>query len=198
MRKFLTLILMLGLCFTASACGGADESGETVADVPAETQSPASSLPEAEAKESVEVTLPASYAEGATQESLDASLEKNGYESATLNGDGSVTFVMSQEKHRELLAKVAEQIDSAVAGILSENENIVSISPTDDYSTFDVIINTDSVPTGVALSALEFYAYGGMYAVYAGTDPEAVKVNYINESSGEIIETASAKDFYNN
>lgn len=41
-----------------------------------------------------------------------------GYKSGTLNGDGSVTYVMNKDQHNELMKGIKESIDSSMAEMI--------------------------------------------------------------------------------
>lgn len=80
----------------------------------------------------VEFTVPAEFFdEGTTQESLDEAVNEEGFKSATLNDDGSVSYVMTRAKHAEMMDDIREEIDSSLAEMVGSEEypTITKIEP---------------------------------------------------------------------
>lgn len=140
---------------------------------------------------SVELTIPADFLDsGTTQESLDAQAEENGWKSATLNADGSATYIMSKAQHKELMADLKQQIEEGLPDIISTGDfpNFVSVSANDNFTEFVITTKTDSLNFAESFSVLAFYMVGGMYNSFNGTPENNINVKYINEASGETIE----------
>lgn len=97
----------------------------------------------------VEITIPSDYiGEDATQDELDAAVERtDGFKSATLNADGSVTYVMTEACHKKLMQDMAEQIDSSLADMVGSEDypNVTAIDAADDYTKFTVTLSSDTV-----------------------------------------------------
>ena len=45
-----------------------------------------------------------------------------------------------------------------------------------------------------SFSVLAFYMYGGMYNIFNGTEVENIAVDFINEATGQIINSANSSD----
>lgn len=58
----------------------------------------------------VALTIPAEYVEGTTQKELNKQAKEGTFKSATLNKDGSVTYVMSKSQHKEMLNTLKDSI----------------------------------------------------------------------------------------
>ena len=58
----------------------------------------------------VALTIPAEYVEGTTQKELNKQANEGTFKSATLNKDGSVTYVMSKSQHKEMLNTLKDSI----------------------------------------------------------------------------------------
>ena len=144
----------------------------------------------------VTITLPKEYMEDETQESLDEIVEKKGYKSATLNDDGSVTFVMNKEQHNELLSTVKESIDEGIDEIVTSGEypNISQIEHNDNYTKYKVTTSSNETNLYDSMMVLMLYTFGGMYNIYAGTKVDNIHVDYINVESGEVIDSADSKN----
>lgn len=205
MKNKLVLLLiaaMLMLCLVA--CGN-DTAATTEADpqtaeepaVVTETAEDAETIEVDETLFNVELTIPAAYlGDDVTQESLDAIVAEEGYMSATLNEDGTVTYVMTKGQHDAMLEEMAATIDTSLAEMIgaAEYPAIVAIESNDDYTSFDVTISTETVGAEESMSVLAFYLYGGMYQIFCGNEVDDIAVNFINQTSGEVIETAHYSD----
>lgn len=144
----------------------------------------------------VEVTIPAEYLdEGTTQESLDQAVNDMGYKSATLNPDGSVTYVITKQQHTEMMEGVKESIDTGLEELLNSDEyTFVSIEANEDYTEFTATVSGEELGLGDVFAGMLFYLYGGMYNSFNGTPVDNVCVTYISEATGEVIEVANSSD----
>lgn len=138
----------------------------------------------------VEITVPADYIEGETQESLDALVKENGWKSATLNADGSATYVMSKAKHKELMSGMKQSLEESLNAMMgSENfPNFVSAKANDDFTAIEITTKAESLNFTESFSVLAFYWAGGMYNSFNGTPANNINVKYINEATGAVIE----------
>ena len=136
----------------------------------------------------VSVTLPAEYAEGVTQEQLDAN-KGTSYQSAVLNEDGSVTYKMTKQQHKEMLKGLSESFDESINQMIDdENYSITGITHNDDFTEFDVTLEGTEVGFNDSFSAISFYMYGGIYGIFNGSDTEHVIVNF-HDPDGNLIES---------
>lgn len=193
------VIMMLIASMTFTACGNSTNATSTESNLITSETTPAAE-PETATMEveenlfDVTITLPASYFENATQEDLDKTVEENGYYSATINEDGSVTYVMSNKKHQEALEEYkASIIESFAEMIGSENyPDITDITVNDDCTVFTVTTKSTSLSMNESFSVLGFYVMGAFYNQFAGNPDAVIYVTFINEDSGEIINEANS------
>ncbi len=145
----------------------------------------------------IELTVPADFLdEGTTQESLDAEVSKaDGFISAKINADGSATYVMTEERHNDLMTELGQNIDTELADMADSSDypNIVSVSASNDYTTFTVTLSTDTVGLQESIMVMAFYMYGGMYNAFNGTPADNVSVQFVNQS-GTVLESANSRD----
>ena len=155
-----------------------------------ETQSAASVKEE----EKVTLVIPTVYENVTTQEEADQIRDRNGYESATLEEDGSLTIVMSRSQYDELLSSFRESVDRGIAEIISEDygSSIEKIEYNDDYSVFTVTVSTDEIGIIERQTADELVMYGTLYHIYTAGEADHIQVDYVNRDSGEIIESADS------
>lgn len=181
MKKALILMLALALCLGLCACGTA--APET------SPEPPAADPPE------ITITIPAEYLDdGLTQADCDAIAARSGYRSATLNGDGSVTYVMTRVQHAELLRSIEATVDSALDGMAGSEEypHFISVLHNDTLSVFTVTTHGSELNFNESYSVLILYMYSSMYAAFAGTDNGNFRVDFINEATGRLYDSVDA------
>lgn len=147
---------------------------------------------------SVTVTLPAGYTDPEmTQDDYDAAAkEADGIKSATLNEDGSVTYVMTKARHRQMLQELEEQYAALNNDMIGSEDfpNITDIKANDDFTEFTVTTTSTELSLMESMSVLQFYMEGGMYGIMSGKIVDNVHVDYVNAETGEIIDTADSSD----
>ncbi len=216
-KRVLAVILSLTVCLSALVGCGAkvDDSSTTVEN---NTSSEEDSQPEASSTEDdlsqleaigdvdvdkklfdVTLTIPKDFVGDTTQEKLDESAKEKGYKSATLNSDGSVTFVMTKEQHKEMLSGIKETIDKSLADMIGSKDypNITNVEANDDYTKFTITTKNAEPDLAESFAVMALYMYGGMYGIFAGEKVDNVQVDFVNADSGEIISTGNSKDMGN-
>ena len=166
--------------------------GESEEKQSSEAQSTVEVKPQEEEK--VTLVIPTVYENVSTQEEADDIRNRNGYESATLEDDGSLTIVMSRSQYDELLSSFRESVDRGIAEIISEDygSSIEKIEYNDDYSVFTVTVSTDEIGIIERQTADELVMYGTLYHIYTAGEADHIQVDYVNRDSGEIIESADS------
>ena len=159
----------------AQDAGSADAAGSAAADE----------------EEKVTVVIPTVYEDVKTQEEADEICRRNGYESAVLEEDGSLTSVMSRSVYDEMIRQYKESVDKGIAEITAGDSSIVKIEYNEDYSEFTVTVSEDELGIIERQAADELVMYGTLYHVYTGNDVDHITVNYVN-GSGETVETADS------
>ena len=148
----------------------------------------------------VKLTIPKDYVEGETQESLDAKAKDAGWKSATLNADGSVTYEMSKKQHKVMMDELAENINTELNNMCGSEDypNYVSITVSDNFTNFKVVSKSSELGITESISVLGFYMFGGMYNVFNGTTVDNIHIDFVNEATGEVFNSADSKDMADN
>lgn len=146
----------------------------------------------------VEVTIPADFMdEGTTQAELDSQIKKtDGFKSATLNADGSVTLVMTEACHKKLMQDMAQQLDSSLAEMVSSGDypNVIAIDASNNYTTFTVTLSSDTVGIEESFMTLALYLSGGMYHYFsADSSVDNINVRFVDQS-GNLLQEANSSD----
>lgn len=144
---------------------------------------------------SVELTIPADYVGKTTQDELNTISEEKGYKSITLNDDGTVTYVMTKNQHKELISELTTEINNGIDELLSsEDYRFTSVKTNDDFTNFEITITSTELSISESFSIFAFYMYGAMYNAFNGTPVDNVHIDFINESTGEIIDSCNSSD----
>ena len=149
----------------------------------------------------VEITIPAEAAEYygfnfESQEEADAYAKEQGFKSATLGDDGSVTIVMSKSQHEKTMEGLSKTIDEALQEMIGSEDypNITAVEHNDNYTSFTVTTKSVELGFNESFSVLSFYIYGGMYNSFNGTPADNIHVDFINEASGEVIDSFDSEN----
>ena len=149
----------------------------------------------------VEITIPAEAAEYygfnfESQEEADAYAKEQGFKSATLGDDGSITIVMSKSQHKKTMEELSKTIDEALQEMICSEDypNITAVEHNDNYTSFTVTTKSEELGFNESFSVLSFYIYGGMYNSFNGTPADNIHVDFINEASGEVIDSFDSEN----
>ena len=151
----------------------------------------------------VKVTLPASLFEYVdeeiSQEDLDKAAFENGFISATLNEDGSVTYVMSKDKYNAYIAELAMSIDKGLEELCNtENSTIVDIKHNADFTDYTITLDADVVGFTESFVSLAIVLYSAFYYGFTGKDmTSGVHFTYVNKS-GDVLEEYSTDEMETN
>lgn len=204
MNKLIALLLVFALAFSLCACGSSGKTESTSAPAIADAAPPATQESEESAIEdigkvkveqkllNVEITVPADFVGETTQADLDANVSAGKFLSAKLNDDGSVTYKMTKGQHKEVMEGIKESIEEALDEMIaSEDYSFTKIEPNSDFTKFAVTTTSSELNLAESFS---FYMYGGMYNIFNGTEVENIAVDFINEATGQIMNSVNSRD----
>lgn len=189
----------LALCLTACG-GGAASTTAAGQDTAVSASSSEDGLNVEKNLFSVTLTYPASMVdEGTTQDSLNDEISGiDGIKSATLNEDGSVTYIMTKAYHKQIVDDMAQTIDESMAEMVGSEDypNFTNVEANEDYTVFTVTTKSKALSLDESLSLLQFYTEGAFYSVVSGNDADSIHVDFVNADTGEVIDggTQSLKD----
>ncbi len=209
MKKTISLLLALAICLSLCGCGPFRKQDST--PMQNTTAAASSTIPDANATEdvqveetlpSVKITIPKTLLDDATEDELQEGAQESGMDQCVINNDGSVTYTMTAAKHAELLQELSASLEASFSAFMEGDNPVysfVSIDHTDDFSKIDIYVN-DLYNEWDSIYALTFYLSGAYYQSFAGvaTNDIDVTVNFINNDTKEILNTASYKEFLNN
>ena len=181
MKKTIALMIILALCFSLCACG--KDAAEQVPTGTGTVADPADLEP-------VSFTVPSEYLdEKRTQADYDAEAVEYGFASATLNADRSVSYVMTKGQHREMLARLAEEIDKALSNMTASGEypNFVSITHNEGFTEFKVVSRASQLNENELSASWAITHFSELYAAFAGGSEGNCHIDYVNEKDGEVF-----------
>lgn len=144
----------------------------------------------------VKLTIPKDFIGETTQEKLDAAVKEKGYKSATLNDDGSVTYVITKAQHKEMLDEIKKTIDKGLEDMVKSSDypSITNVTANNDYTVFTVTTKNEEPDLAESMSVLALYMYGGMYAIFSGESTDNIHVDFVNDATGKVIKSADSKN----
>jgi hypothetical protein len=141
----------------------------------------------------VEVTLPASFFEGEDIDQAIADAKADGIKEATKNADGSVTYKMSKEKHKEMMSEMEVGVKESMDELVSEDyPSIREVSANKNYSTFTLTVDKAAYEGSFdGFASMGLGMMGMYYQVFDGAESDDVKVeiNVQDESTKEVFDT---------
>ena len=148
----------------------------------------------------VDVTLPAAYFEGESEEEIRKGAKKNKFSKCVINKDGSVTFTMTKAKRREILREMEKTFNEVADEVIAGNEEKASpfteITHNKDFSEIKMTVD-DSYNDLDILSSLGCMMIGYQYQAIKGIPEEDINVlvKIIDEETGEEISSVSSREF---
>lgn len=196
MKRILSLTLALALMLSMSACSGgatntSSDSGAT------------SSTAEVEVDKNlltVDVTLPATFFAGEDMPEFDADeyAAENGFKSATLNGDGSVTVTMSKADYAEMMAEAEESTKSGFAELIGSEQYpyITDITYSEKFGSVSIYVNRagyDADPFVAAFIPLVVYLPVAFYQAFDGADLHC-EISFVDAATGDVVNSVVYPD----
>lgn len=145
---------------------------------------------------SEELTIPADFMEGTTQEELDTNVKDGYYNSAKINSDGSVTFSMTKAQHKKIIKDTRKSLNESLDKLVGSKEypNFTSVSANKDFTEFTIKTKSKELDMQESFSVMAFYMYGGMYNAFSGKEVDNISITFVNNETGDTIETYNSKD----
>ncbi|MEC1177201.1 hypothetical protein P9B03_01780 [Metasolibacillus meyeri] len=149
--------------------------------------------------QNVEIQLPASFLEGQNIDDVIANLKEEGTSEIKQNDDGSLTYTVSKEKHKEMMKELEDGILETVDEIKSTDSfpSIKDVAYNKKYTEFTLTVEKESFEGSFdALASFGLAIAGMYYQVFNGVDADTYKVtiHYKDEANGEIFNTTVYPD----
>ena len=178
-----------------AAADGQSSSVETAADGEQAADAADTAKETAAVKKQLRtIVIPTAYESVTSQEEADEIAKKNGYESAVLEEDGSLTIVMEEDVYETMISSFLDSVQKGVKEIIGDGSvsSVKKIEYNEDLSIFTVTIDADEIGIIERQAADELVMYGTLYHIYTGNSVDHIQVDYVSEESGEVIESADS------
>lgn len=195
--KYILLLLISSLTLTACGLSNAAQDSSFSADEQSTSAGQQTNfLYIDEAASTVELTISKDYMESATQEELDTAAEEMGFQSITLQDDGSVVYVMTIQQHEQMLADIRENIHAGLESMKESNDykNFTDITANEDFTEFTITTTSERLDMAESFSVMTFYMYGEMYNMFNGTPSANIHVVFLNAETGEVVSAADSSN----
>ncbi len=192
MKKIIAFLMAAIMLLSLTACNSKTEAGKN--DGPLQVD---------EGLLTIDITIGASFFEDKTEEEIKADAKENDFLNCTINEDGSVTYKMTRIQHQAKLKEFKASLETTIAGLLEGDDKVasfISIDYNDDFSKIDIYVDPETYSSWDNLYALTFYISGAYYQSFAGVDGDKIDivVNFIDNNTKEVLNSASYKEFQKN
>ena len=192
MKKIIAFFMAAIMLLSLTACNSKSEAGNN--DGPVQID---------EGLLTMEITINASFFEDQTEEEIKAAAKEEGFLDCTVNENGSVTYKMTRNQHKAKLKEFKETLEKNIAGILEGDDKVasfISIDYNDDFSKIDIFVDPEAYSSWDNLYVLSFFISGAYYQSFAGVDGDKIDivVNFIDNNTKEVLDSASYKEFREN
>lgn len=202
MKKLLRLMTVIFTILVLTACGdNKNTSSDTVNNTPPTAPDTTNTPPAEETKENtgisvdkglldVELTLPAVFVGEDASGELTEENKKNGFKTAKLNEDGSVTYTISKNDYEKLLSETRKVINETLEKMPEEFQSIKKVEVNNDYSVVTFTVNQEAYESSFdAFAALGAYLQIGFYQALNGVEEAKLIVEVKDENSLETFAT---------
>jgi len=199
-KKITTIILTLILVLSFAGCSQKDSGTNAGNDNGSTTESTSAKIDTDEKLLSVDITLPASMFEGQDMSSFDADAyaDEQGFSSAKVNDDGSITVTMTKAKHTEMLDEMATSLDTTFAEFVNGEDTayIKEITHNDDFTTVTMKVDKAAYENAFDFTPLAIGMSVAMYQAFTETEYH-VEINIVDATTGETINSITYPDALN-
>lgn len=109
------------------------------------------------------------------------------YTDTILNNDGSITYRMNDKQYKKLISDLIILDDDSINEMIDDEYGIIKIIRDDNFTEFEVIVNTDDLPKSEELITSNLYYMGKMYQIYNNSKYDSISIKYYNNNSEKII-----------
>lgn len=199
-KKLTSIILAILLILSFAGCSQPDAGSAADSNNGSTNDSGSSKVETDEKLLTVDITLPASLFEGEDMSNFDADAyaKEQGFSSAKLNEDGSVTITLTKAKHKELLDEMAKTLDANFAEFVNGKDTpyIKEITHNDNFTAVTMKVDKAAYENAFDFTPLAIAFSVAMYQAFIETDYH-VEVSIVDAATGATINTITYPDALN-
>lgn len=197
MKKTKLLIAAIFLCTSVFSSGCRPK--ERIASTTSETTTIVNSAEESTTNteiDIIEINIPVKMIGDLTQEDLNEICREKAYKSITINGDGTVTYLLTRQQHEKMMKDMKEELDAYLVGIVGTEDypNCTKVTFNDNYTDFEIVTKSNELELAESLSIKSYYRTGEDYNYYNKTPIDNVHVKFINADTGKVVSDTNSKD----
>lgn len=203
LRQHIPAILcLIAAAALTSACGGPSTSaaanGQSAGVSAATTTPPVVKVDEGLL--TVDVTIRRSLLDpdGKTTDEQIIQAAKDKGMKVVVNADQTVTYTMTRTQQKQMLDGMRTSIQDSMTKLVAGGQtSITAVDVSDDMTSFTAKVDGTRYKVFDAFYALGFYIQGGLYQQFAGVaaDKVDVKVQFVDDKSGEVLNSSSYRDW---
>jgi hypothetical protein len=193
-----TLITVFAVAVLVSACSGVAEDvspPDQTDQIGVEETDAGGTIDDVDVDQgllNVDVTIPADFFDGLSEQEILDQASESGYTSATINSDGSVTYTMPRSLYNEMLEDMKVNLDDSIAEAIAESPEVfTAISYDADVTSFSVEVNRSAYESSfeAGFIGLKLAFSGLFYQIFAGVpeDDREVTIDFVDGDSGEVF-----------
>ena len=147
----------------------------------------------------VELTLPAEFFDGQTQEEIEASAKQQGVKEVKINEDGTVYYKMSKSDHKKMMNELEKSIKESMDEVVTSGDaaSFKEIEYNKNFTEFDVTVDREAYENSMdAFMIFTFTLTGSFYNAFDGENMDEIKitVNMIDAATNEVFDTTVFPD----
>lgn len=190
MKKIIVLLLTVAILLCFASCS----SGETTEKEKTSTNSATTTTEIVDENLlTVEITVPASMFDEDNQQSNELSEEQKeqGFKSAQVNEDGSVTYTMSKAAFKDYKENLKATVEDTFNNLGSEYSFIQKVDYDNNFSVVKLYVDEATYSQGFNFMCVMAVGYSAnMYQAYTNEEISCT-VEVYNNANGELIESAT-------
>lgn len=191
MKKFIVLLLSVIMLLCFASCSSSEPNTKENSTSSSEATT-ANEIVD-ENLLTVEITIPASMFDEDNQPSNELSEEQKeqGFKSAKVNEDGSVTYTMSKAAFKEYKENLKASVEDTFNNLGSEYSFIQKVDYDSNFSVVKLYVDEATYSQGFNFMSVMAVGYSAnMYQAYTNEEISCT-VEVYNNANGELIESAN-------
>ena len=184
--KWMKGLFLFAIVFLLAACGNNDTNGFEETDFLKFD------------KDNAILTLPKKFFEEQTEEEIREDADGEEIKEVEINDDGSVTYTLSKERHKEIVDDFKTEIDQAVEDIQNDEDypSIKKIEMKNDYAAYDIYVDRTTFENSMdMLATITLYIGSSYYQGFSGYgDQIKVTLNYYDDATKELMQSVVLPD----
>lgn len=197
MKRIVSIIMVLSLIIALTSCSGRSSEKKNSSD----EESSESQVVVDESLLTVDVNIPASFfdeEDPATAE-LTEEQKADGYKSAKVNDDGSVTYTIKKSSWKKILADYKEELIKSLNDIAASDDypSIKKVTFNDDFTKIVLDVDKDQYENSFdSFANLTIYISVAYYQIFSQKEA-ACSIAARDISSGKTFSVANYPDDFN-